>query len=96
MYDVILRYVPNLRAEGSEIAIILLVIVEHFALLCGAQAVQSIHQHGFTSTGATNQGHEFTGRYRQRDIIDEGDLLVTELLEMKSINVDIATLIKLH
>src|SRR5713101_7173338 len=96
VYDVLLRYVPNLRTEGSEIVVIVLAVVEHFALLCGPQTVERIHEGGLASTGTAHQGDELARGNADRNVIEQRYIVIARLLEVVCIDANKITLVVLR
>src|SRR5260370_26244632 len=75
---------------------IILAIVEHFALLRGPQAIERIHEGGLASTGTTHQGDELARGNADRNVIEQRHIVVAGLPQAVRIDADKITLVVLR
>ena len=88
MNDIFLRHVAKLGAEGGQMLVVVLSIVEHDALTRGSQAVEGIHQGRFASARSSNDSDELAGRDGEGDVVDEYDIVVALFLEVQGVDAD--------
>ena len=96
MNDVILGNIAELAAKGGQIAVIILSIVEHLALLRRSQAIEGVHERRLARARATHQRDEFTRGNAEGDITEQWDALIPGLFEADGIDANEVRLVILR
>src|SRR5260370_17388834 len=96
MDDVIRGDISKLSVEGSKRTIVILPVVVDRPLLRRLLAIECIHQRGFASPGATDNGNELAWGNGKRDIVNQHRPVAPYPLEMVCLITNAATLVVLR